>query len=309
MKKSIALVLALMLILSTVSLTAFAVDTVDVYVTISDENGKLVLTQEKITVSDIDGDDMLTINDALYAAHEAEYEGGAAEGYAAGESAYGLSLNKLWGVENGGSYGYYVNNASAWSLADVVNDGDYITAFIYTDLTAWSDQYTYFDANTATAEVGKEIAVTLSAAGFDAEYNPVTLPVADAIITVNGEATEYKTDAEGKANIVIDAEGTYVVSAVSDTQILVPAVCMVSVSSVTDSDEAAPTEDVEVPTEEIEEAAPTEEIEAPTEEAEEAVTAPETGDSSAMVFYVVLMVAALVGIAVVTFKARKTYEK
>ena len=70
-KKSIAKTLALMLMLSSFSITAFAEETktAEVYVTISDENGKLALTQEKITVTDIDGDDLLTINDALYVAH------------------------------------------------------------------------------------------------------------------------------------------------------------------------------------------------------------------------------------------------
>ena len=48
MKKTLALVLALMLVLSTAALSAFAADTADVYVTISDGEGKLVLTQEKI---------------------------------------------------------------------------------------------------------------------------------------------------------------------------------------------------------------------------------------------------------------------
>lgn len=49
--------------------------------------------------------------------------------------------NKLWGTENGGSYGYYVNNVSTWSLTDPVDEGDYVNAFVYTDLTTWFDTY------------------------------------------------------------------------------------------------------------------------------------------------------------------------
>lgn len=206
-------------------------ETVDTYVTISDAEGKLVLTQEKITVSDADKDGALTINDALYLAHEAKYEGGAAAGYGSSYGSYGLSMTKLWGTENGGSYGYYVNNTSAWSLADAVAYGDYINAFVYTDLTAWSDKYTFFDRNTVTAETGDTITLTLSSAGYDADYNPITVPVEGATITLNGTATEYKTDAEGKVTFKIEESGNIVISAVSETQTLVPPVCVAEISA------------------------------------------------------------------------------
>ncbi|MBO7666544.1 MAG: hypothetical protein J6S70_03845, partial [Clostridia bacterium] len=93
---------------------------------------------------DADADGVLTISDALYAAHEAAYEGGAAAGFAAATTEYGLSLTKLWGVENGGSYGYFVNDNSAMSLADPLSDGDEVVAFIYT-AADWSDAYSFFD--------------------------------------------------------------------------------------------------------------------------------------------------------------------
>lgn len=204
--------------------------TADVKVTISDDKGELVLIQKDVTVTDIDKDGELTINDALYIAHEENFEGGAA-GYGSGETAYGLSLNKLWGVANGGSYGYYVNNSSAWSLADIVNDGDYINAFVYTDLSTWSDTYSYFDYMAMDIKETDEVKLQLLSAGYDAEWNPIAVPVADAVIIVNGEATEYKTDAEGYVSFSLEA-GEYVISAKSETQILVPAVCKVSVAEV-----------------------------------------------------------------------------
>ena len=110
MKKLLSITLAVLMLVSTFCLTAFAEDAVpasaDVYVTIADNNGKLALTQEKITATDKDNDGKITIDEALLAAHEAKYEGGAAAGYASAMSDWGLSLTKLWGVENGGSYGY-----------------------------------------------------------------------------------------------------------------------------------------------------------------------------------------------------------
>ena len=229
MKKLIATVSAIALTFST-AFTAFAAETADVYVTISDGTGALPLAQEKITVTDIDADGALTINDALFAAHDAKYDGGAEAGFASGETEYGLSLNKLWGVENGGSYGYYKNNESALSLSDTVADGDYINAYAFSDLTAWSDVYSWFDIDSAELDTGAEMALTLSYAGYDADWNPVTLFASDAVITINGEKTSFTTDSQGKAEIKFDEAGEYVISAVSDAQTLVPPVCKVTVT-------------------------------------------------------------------------------
>lgn len=234
MKRIFMAVLILMMVM-TLSLTAFAegtTETAEVYVTISDDSGKLVLAQEKITVTDVDADGALTINDALYAAHQEKYEGGAVAGYAVDYTEYGISLNMLWGITNGGSYGYYVNNISAWSLTDVVKDGDYINAYAFTDLATWSDTYSYFDVNSVEVNKNDEVTLTLLAAGFDQNFNPVTLPVSNATITVNGAATEYKTDDEGKVTVKFNEAGTCVISAASETQTLVPPVCVANVTGV-----------------------------------------------------------------------------
>ncbi|MBR4097223.1 MAG: hypothetical protein IKK42_07985 [Oscillospiraceae bacterium] len=239
MKKLIATVSAIALTFST-AFTAFAAEKADVCVTISDGTGALPLAQEKITVTDVDSDGALTINDALHIAHENYYNGGADAGFASSETEYGVSLNKLWGVENGGSYGYYKNNVSALSLSDTVADGDYINAYVYSDLTAWSDVYSWFDIDSAELDTGAEMALTLCCAGYDADWNPVTLFASDAVITINGEKTSFTTDDQGKAEIRFDEAGEYVISAVSDTQTLVPPVCKVTVTAVSDSETTAP---------------------------------------------------------------------
>ena len=231
MKKIVAVTVMLLLLLGLCGVTALAESTVKVYVSIAGKDGNAALSMEAVAVSDIDGDGALTIHDALYAAHEAKYEGGAAAGYAASASEYGLSMDKLWGAANGSSYGYYLNDASPQSLADAVKDGDHVSAFVYTDLTAWSDTYCYFDVKTAEGKVGDTLTLTLFAAGYDAAYNPVTLPVEGAIITVDGEATAYVTDADGKVTLSLQKEGTCVISATSDTQTLVPPTCKVLVSA------------------------------------------------------------------------------
>lgn len=231
MKKIYKLFIATMLMVFVFSITAMADEKTEVYVTISDKDGKFVVTQEKIEVTDIDNDGTLTINDALYAAHEAKYDGGVAAGYATETTQWGLGITKLWGTANGGNYGYVVNNVSAMGLADVVKNGDYVNAYIYTDLTAFSDAYSFFNVNAIDTKEGKEITLTLSANGYDANWSPVVNPVEGATITLNGEATEYKTDANGKVTFTLK-KGEYVISATADNQVLVPAVCKASVAEV-----------------------------------------------------------------------------
>lgn len=232
MKKILSITFVVLMLVSVFCLTAFADETsatADVYVTIADHNGKLVLTQEKITVTDKDGDGKLTIDEALFAAHEAKYEGGAAVGYASAETEYGLSMIKLWNDANG-SFGYYVNNASAWSLADPVTDGDYVNAFVYRS-DDFSDKYSFFDQNTVSGKEGDEITLTLFYAGYDEAWNPVTLPVEGATITVDGVASEYKTDAEGKVTVKLDKAGDVIISAESGSMTLVPPVCKADVEA------------------------------------------------------------------------------
>lgn len=213
---------------SIMSVSAFADN---VYVTISDDSGKLVAAQEEIELTDVDGDGALTVNDALYNAHEKLYDGGATAGYGSDTGDYGLFITKLWGVENGGSYGYYVNTASAMGLTDPVKDGDSVSAFVYTDTTAFSDTFCYFEESVQEdcvlfidAEAGKEITYTLVAATFDENWAPITVPVAGAEITIDGKKTGVKTDENGKATITVPAVGNHIISAVSDSQTLVPPV-------------------------------------------------------------------------------------
>ena len=226
MKRILSLLLTALLL---VSLTASAEAAPTVYVSISDDTGALVLTYAPVMVTDADGDGQLTICDALMLAHAAHHPEGAAA-FLAEQSEWGLSMYKLWGVENGGSYGYCLNDASAWSLVDPVKDGDHVKAYAYTDLTAFSDTYAYFSAPVAAAAVNAEVALTLNASGYDADWNPVVLPVAGAALTVNGEKTEFVTDENGNAMLTLAEAGVYTVSAVSETMTLVPPVCIVTVT-------------------------------------------------------------------------------
>jgi hypothetical protein len=217
MKKTIAIILSVMLILSMSMISTGAENSAQIYVTIADQEGKLAVAAEQITVTDTDADGTLTISDALCCAHEKFYDGGAAAGYGTKfTEQYGLSLEKLWGCANGGSYGYYVNGASAWSLTDAVKEGDYLYAFVYTDTVKWSDSFSTFDRFTDDVDPTKGVELTLTyVAEYDEFYMPVFKPLSGAEILIDGTATGIKTDENGKATLAFEKEGVYTVSAKS----------------------------------------------------------------------------------------------
>ena len=220
MKKLVCILLAMLFVCG-----CAAAETV--YVSISDGQGALVLAHAAVETGDVDGDGSVTLSDALYAAHEAYYEGGASAGFASSMTDYGISLDKLWGTENGGSYGYYLNNVSPNSLLDSVQDGDHLYAYAYTDLESWSDTFCFFDV--AEIETDASFELTLTAQGYDADWNVVYAPVEGAVITINGEAAQLATDADGKAIIDIQDAGEYVISAESEEINLVPPVCIAKI--------------------------------------------------------------------------------
>ncbi len=204
-----------------------AEETAEVFVTIADAEGKLALAQEKISVTDINADGKLTINEALYSAHELYYEGGAEAGYTASETDYGLSLMKLWGTENGGSFGYYVNHGYVMNLGEEIHSGDIVDAFVYTDLNTWSDTYCYFDQDQVNVQSEENFTLALNYIGYDENYSPVSLAVENAKILIDGEETDYFTDTEGKVTLSVDS-GEHVISAKSENMLLVPPVCKVT---------------------------------------------------------------------------------
>ncbi|MCR5816451.1 MAG: hypothetical protein K6F91_06190 [Ruminococcus sp.] len=300
MKRLAAIMAALAMSVSAMAVSAAAEDTdtgaegtdttgtsAGVYVTIHDKDGDIALANTYLDVSDTDGDGELTIVDALYTAHEQFYEGGAEAGFAVAETDWGTSLAKLWGEENGGSYGYYVNNVSSWSMKDPIKDGDLVSAFVYTDTANFSDAYSFFDKSFGEidADKGETIDLTLSYIGYDADWNTVVLPLEGAHIVLNGQETGFVTDADGKVTVDFMIGGDYIVSAVSDDVNLVSPVLTLSVLK---TDEEETPEETPEETEETVEPAdePEEETEEPTEdeeetEAEEDTKAEEKKDTAA----------------------------
>ncbi|MBR5371422.1 MAG: hypothetical protein IK130_04330 [Oscillospiraceae bacterium] len=190
-------------------------DAINMTVTISSE-GELVVTRKELKVEDINSDCEITIYDALYAAHKEFYDG--KDGFATEPTQYGESVVKLWGVANGCyGYGYYVNDIPANGLSDPVKADDYLVAFSYKDLNKFSDQYTFFSVVNEDKEVYQLNGVT-----FDENFKPVAVPVKDAAILLDGKKTKIVTDEKGQFVLPDAEEGTYILSASSDSQTLVP---------------------------------------------------------------------------------------
>ncbi len=244
MKKIASFAAAIVLAAMTTSVSAFAADSVTVNVTINTGKDSIMLIRDNVDVTDIDSDGKLTINDALYCAHENGYDGGAAAGYKSEKSQWGLSLQKLWGIENGGSYGYYVNDGMAMSLEDELSDGDELYAYVYSDTKTFKDTYSYFDIKDATVDQGKSIDFTLSKIAFDANYQPVVQPVEGAVISLNGVKTDFVTDKDGKATVKFAESGDYVVTAQSESELLASPVAVIVVDPVTpDTSDSQPETD------------------------------------------------------------------
>lgn len=213
--------------------TAFAEKTevtpADVYISVASE-GKNVVAREKIQVGDEDGDEKLTVNDALIAVHEKHFEGGAKNGYQTAETQWGQSITRLWGVDNNGSCSYYLNNKLAGGLSDPITAKDELYAFNFADTANFSDQYTYFEPSEFTAVESEDITFTLHGIAFDANWAPVDTVVENAVIVVDGEKTEFKTDPDGKVKMNLKP-GKHTISAVAeDGKTIVPPIATGTIS-------------------------------------------------------------------------------
>ncbi|MBO4423176.1 MAG: hypothetical protein J5879_07040 [Clostridia bacterium] len=194
------------------------------FVTVFDGQNQ-VAVNVPVEKSDEDSDGKWTINDALISLHNAK----CADGYKAEDGGYGLMITKLWGVENGGAYGYYKNNVMCMGLTEELSEteSDHIYAYVYSDAAGFSDVYTFFDKAEVSGSKGDKITLTLSYVSFDESYNQVNVPLADAVIKVNGEKTELKTGEDGKVEIEFPGSGS-VISAEKDGMVIIPPVCSVS---------------------------------------------------------------------------------
>lgn len=215
MKKLISVVLALAIVLCAVPAFAGGADAA-VYVTIS-KYGEIVNSADGELMAcvpiELSGDE-ITIDDVLRAAHDLYYEYGE-DGYASSVSDWGLGIDKLWG-DTSYDFGYQVNGGTAYVMGPdhILENGDYVDAFVYKNSYPFSEGYSFFDKYTSKIYKGDEITLTLTFAdGYDDEWNTIYSLCDGATITINGESTDIVTDENGESTLCFDEVGTYIVSA------------------------------------------------------------------------------------------------
>lgn len=271
------------------------ISSIDVNVTLANK-GKIQEGKDGTLIGDVvlkvidrDQDGIFTVDEALKALHDTYYDGGADAGYESAVGVFGLSIRKLWG-DTSGAFGYYLNDNQCWSLSDSVNAGDYLTAFIYTDQTGWSDAYSAFDKNLYTGAVGTEVILTLSQAGYDSNYNTVITPCSGAkvkVIGINNRTVPYSTDENGQVKLKFESAGTYKVMAYKDDGSIVPSVATITVTGTSDSATAI------TPTDPATSADPSKQAESSTGTG---AANPQTGDNSNLVLWIMLLSVSAVGI-------------
>lgn len=249
MKKRVgSLILVFALIFSALSMADMtgvkAADSVNVYVTIA-YKGNVAVAQKSVTVTDRNGDGKYSVDEALYAAHEKYYTGGAKAGYLSGMTDYGLSLLTLWG-DTSGNFGYYKNHESCWSAEDTVSSGDYLVAFVYQKM-AWPvmDVYARFEKDSYVTNDAGNVSVTLQDSSYDGFYNLVYSPKKGATLKlytendreVEKEEYEVTDNGDGTYEVHVSATGTYRLVATENETPIVPAVCRLSVGNGSQSGE------------------------------------------------------------------------
>ena len=216
---------------------------VNVYVTVTNA-GEVAVANELIEVADADFDGTITLDDVFVAVHEKEFEGGAAAGYAKefNDDYQSYSITKFWGVSNGGSYVYYVNNAMAWGLSAPVVEGDHVVAGVMKDAAGYSDKYAYFDAFDYDAQSTLTVKLMSATGEYDEYWNPVFGPCTDAELTLSlvssRSAFDYSVvnNGDGTYDITFFKAGDYKLFAKNDATPLVPAVANVKVTGTSDKD-------------------------------------------------------------------------
>ena len=209
---------------------------INVYVTIADK-GTLPVARESVSVKDLNKDGKFDIDEALFAAHEAYYDGGAAAGYSSYNTDYGLSIGMLWG-DTSYNFGYYVDNNMAFGLEDELTEGQHLKAYITVNSYPNMDAYSYFENDEYNAYTSVPFIVSLySQNGYDEYWNPTYALNGNVLLTATTEDTGEEYDGfayvsmeDGSLKLRFNDPGTYYVTASDDDNSIVPSVCKVVVA-------------------------------------------------------------------------------
>lgn len=194
--------------------------TADVTFTISNQ-GVLAQTPDgkdvvelPVTVVDLNGDDILTFDEANVALHEAYCPGG--------YKVDGTMVTNFWNEQTKPA-GSYLFTANDDLFSDAVPDksikaGDKLYVAILKDQTTWSDAITFFDQKALTVDAGQEFTLNLqggTSMGLEG-YTKGNIAGAQVGTWKSGKFTALdgaKTDEKGNVTLKLTEGGTYVISA------------------------------------------------------------------------------------------------
>ena len=232
MKRIIAMLLAIVMLVGNIPVRAFATETqpdqaacatqgctyaaghegscsnyvepaadASVYVTVSNRGG-LGIAYEKITVSDTNKDGRLSVDEALQAAHTA-----CGKSYALENG----TVTKLWDVATT-NVSFFLNHKaiSADVSGQTVCAGDYLAASVDQDAANDYDKYSRFDAVKKQVSCGSEFTLTLTD-----DSGAALAGVEIGLFNGSGSTTMLGryTDANGQATLCFEREGLYCVTA------------------------------------------------------------------------------------------------
>ena len=207
MKKSVILfsaLTAMSLPFSAFSVSA-AEESANIHISITLDEKVL---DEDITVKDTNNDGKLTIEDALYTAHEQFYPGGAAAGY---------SDELIWGKPCSGGYSLinpdeYPLEARPYNDRIEIRDGD---SFDWSMQCYNTDSYAFCMETCGEFFDGEPVeqGTKINFSGIHFTMTDLgTEPVEGIELLIDGKKTGIKTDAEGRAAFTLDELGHHTIS-------------------------------------------------------------------------------------------------
>ena len=216
MKKFLSMFLVVLLIVCSAPVYAEeSTENISVYVSVS-KYGEIVKDKNNKEMAcvnlELNGKTAYNLDDVFVALHNVYYADGS-EGYGSSRGNWGLSIDKLWG-DTSYNFGYQINRngntETVMGLSHTVKDGDYIDAFIYKNAYPATESYSKFNIAKIESVCGESFELTLT---YDDNWDNIFSPCEGATITINGAETEFVTDENGKAEIVIENIGTSIISA------------------------------------------------------------------------------------------------
>lgn len=226
-KRILSLLLIVVMLCSLLPMTALAEEPIpaadaEIYITVSNQgvlaqaNDGSAMVNKTVTVSDLNSDGVLTVDEALKAAHNAY---STAAGYVSEAGSYGLSVTKLWGVETANTL--FFINGSGLSMGvgtDTVKAGDMLFASVNADNVNWADWYTSFNQTAASVVAGEELTLTLTGGqgmGYPPDFTQAVKGVKIGLWN-NGSFEQIDTKVtgdDGKCSLSFAEAGTYIVTA------------------------------------------------------------------------------------------------